>query len=162
MIKNDVWIQTYSNSFGLIYPFKEVQLSPASYDLTLRDHWIFQKKFKNTIEDVELFEDSFELAPNSTVLASTLEVIKMPPNVIGFLTLKSSLARIFLNHMNSNLINPGFYGSLVLEFQNCSMRPILLSKGMRVSQIIFMEMNDFPWNAYKSGNDFQDQIGTKK
>jgi len=147
MILNDSWIIDFAARGG-ISPFKHQSVNPASLDVTLNNLW-------TTSAGGEYKCGGLTLSPNETVLAKTAEYFKMPTDVIGFLTLKSSLARTFLNHMNSNLINPGFEGNLVLEFHNCSNKTIFLEEGQRVSQIVFMQMSATPIGVYQGKHQGQ-------
>lgn len=163
MIKSNKWIREFGLRGG-ITPFIEENVNPASYDVTLSNSWkVFQEyPPRNSIYgDPFVYQidgsSSITLEPDQCVLAITNEVFKLDKDVIGFLTLKSSLARIFLNHMNSNLVNPGFEGKLILEFHNCSNKDVELHEGQRVSQIIFMGMEEAPDIQYKDKGKYQCQ-----
>lgn len=175
MLKSDTWIKEFGLSGG-ISPFNIDQVNPASFDVSLSNSWTVFLPIDsdpsvtyhcfdllgNSINPPELIKkdiicDQIILNPGQVVLAATQEVFKFPEDVAGFLTLKSSLARIFLNHMNSNLINPGFEGNLVLEFHNCSPFSITLTLGQRVSQILFMELSSSPNIKYSNIGQYQKQ-----
>lgn len=61
--------------------------------------------------------DAFFLHPGELALATTLESVKLPANIIGWLDGRSSLARLGLMvHVTAHRIDPGWEGRIVLEF----------------------------------------------
>lgn len=155
MIKPDHWIRQFAESGGIL-PFEPSQINPASYDVTLSDHWICP-----TRQPEEIRCESFTLFPGEVILASTREYLKMPRDVVCDLKLKSSLGRLWLNHSLSGWIDCGFAGQVTLELQNLGPYPRILSAGMRVAQLIFFQMESPPELAYGEGGrgHYQGQTG---
>ena len=142
MIKPDFWIIDFAKNGGIL-PFNPEQVNPASYDVTLSDHWVCP-----TREPQEVKTKSFTLFPNEVILASTREYIKMPRDVVCDLKLKSSLGRLWLNHSLSGWIDCNFQGQVTLELQNLGPYPRRLEAGMRVAQLVFLGMESAPDIAY--------------
>ena len=67
MIKPDHWIRHFGESGG-ISPFKPEQINPASYDVTVGNHWICP-----TRDPEEIVADSIILFPGEVILATTQE-----------------------------------------------------------------------------------------
>ena len=62
---------------------------------------------------------TFRLMPGGFVLARTLEVVKMPPHLIGIIEGRSSYARMGLSmHQTAPWIHPGFNNNITLEIRN--------------------------------------------
>jgi dCTP deaminase len=80
------------------------------------------------------FGDKFVLHPRSFVLGSTLEWIRMPKNVAGYVTSRSSWGRRGLIIATATGVHPGFTGCLTLELFNSGEIPIALYPGMGISQ----------------------------
>ena len=162
MVKNDIWIRNCGQNGGC-HPFQENQINPASYDITLGDHWICP-----TREPEEFKATKIVLFPGEVVLATSREVIKMPRDVVGDLKLKSSLGRLWLNHSLSGWIDCNFHGQITLELQNLGPHPRELNTGIRTAQIVFYQMEEPPEVAYgekKSGRSYghyQGQMGTTR
>ncbi len=70
------------------------------------------------------------------VLMSTLEHLKMPDNVMGFVELRSTWARHGLM-MPPTIIDAGFSGNVTLEVFNASSNAIKLKPGLRFAHVIF-------------------------
>ena len=158
MVKPDHWIRDWAKNGGAI-PFVEQHVNPASYDITIGDHWICP-----TREPEEFVAEEIVLFPGEVVLATTNEIIKMPRDVVGDLKLKSSLGRLWLNHSLSGWIDCGFHGQVTLELQNLGPYPRKLARGMRVAQIVFYQMSDPPEVAYgeKGTGHYQGQRGATR
>ena len=158
MIKPDHWIIKFGSSGGIL-PFVIEQVNPASYDVTLGDHWICP-----TREPEEFRAETIVLFPNEVVLATTQEFVKLPHDVVCDLKLKSSLGRLWLNHSLSGWVDCNFQGQITLELQNLGPYPRKLHKGMRVAQLVFMAMESAPEIAYGEGGrgHYQGQTGTTR
>ena len=158
MVKSDRWIKNWGKEGGSA-PFFEEHVNPASYDITLGSHWICP-----TREPEEFECEEITLFPGEVVLGTTREIIKMPRDVVGDLKLKSSLGRLWLNHSLSGWIDCGFQGQVTLELQNLGPYPRKLTKGMRVAQIVFFQMEEQPEVAYgeKGKGHYQGQMGTTR
>lgn len=87
------------------------------------------------------FGEQFVVHPGRFVLASTLEWIRMPTTLGGFITGKSTIGRRGLVIETAAGLHPGFSGSITLELANCGEVPIALVPGMRICQIFFHEIN---------------------
>lgn len=83
------------------------------------------------------FGEKFILHPGRFVLASTLEWVRFPANIGGYILGKSTFGRRGLVVETAAGIHPGFSGCLTLELYNCGEVPIGIVPGMRVAQIFF-------------------------
>lgn len=83
----------------------------------------------------------FFLQPGEFVLASTLEDIALPDDIVGRLEGKSSLGRIgLLIHSTAGYVDPGWQGHLTLELSNVAKLPVTLYYGMKIGQISFIRL----------------------
>ncbi len=81
------------------------------------------------------------LPPHHTVLGSTLEFIKLPPDLSGQILTRSSIARTFVVIETAPWIHPGYRGCLTLEIANVSNRPVLLHPGIPIGQLILLTVD---------------------
>jgi len=158
MIKPDHWIRSFAEKGG-IEPFVPEHINPASYDVTLSDHWICP-----TRDPEETRSSSITLFPGEVILASTREFLNMPRDVVCDLKLKSSLGRLWLNHSLSGWIDCNFKGQVTLELQNLGPYPRALTEGMRIAQLVFIAMESPPEIAYGEAGrgHYQGQKGATK
>lgn len=81
------------------------------------------------------FGKKFILHPRRFVLGTTLEWIRLPSTVSGYVTGKSSWGRRGMIIETAAGIHPGFSGCLTLELVNVGEVPIEISPGMSICQI---------------------------
>ena len=64
-------------------------------------------------------DEAFFLHPGELALSVTLESVKLPSNIVGWLDGRSSLARLGLMvHVTAHRIDPGWEGRIVLIWQS--------------------------------------------
>jgi len=86
--------------------------------------------------------DRFILHPGEFALASTLEYISLPTDIIGEIHGKSSWARLgLLVHTVAGFIDPGYSGTLTLELVNLGKLPIPLYVGVPIAQLTFYKLD---------------------
>jgi dCTP deaminase len=158
-----------------IEPLDEDAIQPASVDLRLDDTFrIFRVTsrayvdVRETVEDLtELVtvahDEPFVLQPAAFCLATTLETITLPDDMVARVDGRSSLGRLgLLVHATAGYVDPGWTGKLTLELSNQSQMPIALYYGMRISQISFLELSsaaERPYGTPGLGSKYQGQTG---
>jgi dCTP deaminase len=158
----------------IIEPLDTTCLQPASVDVCLDQKLLVFRNWRqpyyidvkqnldDLTEPVEIDEEKpFLLQPGEFVLASTLECITLPDDIVGRLEGKSSLGRIgLLIHSTAGYIDPGWHGHLTLELSNVAKLPITLYYRMRIGQISFLRLTSAAENLYGSkalGSKYQGQ-----
>jgi dCTP deaminase len=86
------------------------------------------------------FDTRFLLHPGSLALVPTLEWLKLPANINGTVTARSTWAREGLSIATATLIEPSYEGIATLELANLGDIPIALYPGLRIAQIAFAEV----------------------
>jgi len=76
--------------------------------------------------------ETFLFHPNQTVLASSLEYVKLPKNVYAELTMRSSYLRLGLSL--SAIVQPGYCGCVSIELTNVNKIPLNLTVGAAIMQ----------------------------
>ncbi len=129
-IKNGVVDLRLGTEFILAKKTKFSDLDPKKEDLS--------KKIKSYQEKVIIrFKDHLVLHPNQFILGCTLEYIKLPNNIMGYIIGRSSWGRIGLIIATAIFINPGYAGVITLELTNVGDVPLILYPGLRIAQITF-------------------------
>jgi dCTP deaminase len=83
------------------------------------------------------FHGRFILHPKDFALAVTLEWLRMPNKLAGYIVGRSSWGRRGLIIATAAAVHPGFTGCLTLELSNVGDVPIALVPGIAVCQIFF-------------------------
>ncbi len=81
------------------------------------------------------FGNDFVLHPRSFALASTLEWMRIPTDLAGYVIGKSSWGRRGLIIATAAGVHPGFTGCLTLELANLGDIPIVIRPGMTIAQL---------------------------
>lgn len=84
--------------------------------------------------------ETFILHPNQTVLATSLEYVKIPDDIFLMLFMRSSYIRLGLSI--SAIVQPGYCGCMSLELTNTNFTPINLTVGARLFQGVFFPVAD--------------------
>lgn len=141
-----------------VLPFVEKNIQASSLDFTLGDTFVSMKEENGVIRlndpervgiNYSSYKDSYMLKPKSFVLATTEEYIRLPDNLVAFVEGRSSIGRLGLFIQNAGWIDAGFEGKVTLELFNASDNNILLSKGDRIGQFVFMQMTGYAENPYR-------------
>lgn len=93
------------------------------------------------------FGTGFVLHPHNFVLAATLEWIKLPNYLGGYVTGKSSLGRRGLVIETAPGVHPNFLGCLTLELANVGQVPLTLYPGMPICQLFLHRITSAPSEA---------------
>jgi dCTP deaminase len=159
----------------VIEPLNLDCVQPASVDVHLDKRLLIFKTWRHPIyidvrqnpdnltESVELDEDKpFFLQPGELVLASTMEDITLPIDIVARLEGKSSLGRIgLLMHSTTGYVDPGWRGHLTLNLSNVAKLPITLYYKMKIGQITFLRLTsavERPYGSEGLGSKYQGQI----
>jgi dCTP deaminase len=84
------------------------------------------------------FKTRFLLHPGALALVPTLEWLRLPGDVLGTVTARSTWAREGLSIATATLIEPRYHGIITLELSNLGQIPIALYPGLKLAQIAFV------------------------
>lgn len=81
------------------------------------------------------------MEPGEFLLVVMLEHTVVPKGYACLFLLKSTMARMGMNHMFAGWIDPGWDGILTMEIKNSNQtRPLALWPGMPIGQLIYMDV----------------------
>lgn len=153
-----------------------LQIQPASVDLRLAQTFVVYRlphvpcidpRDASTIEGyTETIEvapgAAFVLQPGEFALGSTLERVRIPPDLVARVEGRSSIGRMaVVVHATAGFIDPGFEGQITLELSNLGRCAVKLYPGMRISQVVFHTMTSPAARPYgvERGSKYQGQGG---
>lgn len=160
----------------VINPLGDDCIQPASVDLRLDRQLLSfipsdQYSYVDVKSDLSGLTEAHEipdphpyvLEPGQFILASTIESVELPDDIVARLEGKSSLGRLgLLIHSTAGYVDPGWKGQLTLEISNVANMSITLYYGMRISQISFLRLTtpaEQPYGSPKLGSKYQGQVG---
>ena len=132
---------------SLLSPFNPGHVEPCSIDLTLQD--TDNHRFK---------DDDLFIRPHEFCLATTVETVMLPDYLGARVEGKSSLGRrgLFI-HVTAGWIDPGFVGQITLGLFNCTRDEMYLTRGQKICQLAFFELDKPALKPYNG--KYQNQAG---
>ncbi|MHC4339724.1 MAG: dCTP deaminase [Planctomycetota bacterium] len=154
----------------------DLQIQPASVDLRLDRTFVVYRlphvpcidpRDPRTVggytETLEIGDgEAFVLQPGEFALASTLERVTVPTDLVARLEGRSSIGRLaVVVHATAGFVDPGFRGKITLELSNLGRCAVKLYPGMRISQVVFHQLLSPAERPYgpARGSKYQDQEG---
>jgi len=146
----------------------DLQLGPSSFDLRLGyEFGVLETRKIKAIDtrQMEKYSDIKEtkkvtpgegmvVHPGEFVLGSTLEVVKVPDNMVARIEGRSSYARLgLIPHAAAGFVDAGFEGKITLEIQNLGNVPITIYPEERFCQVAFEKMSSEAENPYGEKKD---------
>lgn len=153
----DSQIRAFGSS-GLIEPFHEEQINPASYNLKIGPNAKIDRPYG--WEDIDLLRYSKDrplmIAPGALILCDVLETVRIPRENEAQVILRSSAARAGWDHANAGYVDPGYQGRLTLEFVNCRRHIHLpLYPGLELVQLRICSLDIKPERHYGHTGRYQ-------
>lgn len=144
---------------------KDEQISSASIDLRLSSEFkVFRiDKFslldtkkplpKHFMDVIKLKKNEpFIIHPGNFIIASTIEYVKVPDDMVVTVEGKSSLARMGILVHTAGFVDPGFEGTITLEISNQSNVAVALYPEMYICQLAVNQLtspSEIPYNKRK-------------
>jgi dCTP deaminase len=154
----------------------EDQVGAASVDLRLgTDFLIFRRALSGVIDpsspefetQISETQDALNvplgkglyLHPQQFVLGATLEFVRLPLTMGGYVLGRSSWGRVGLLIATAVVVQPGFAGALTLELVNEGDSPIRLFPGLRVAQLVLHSLDRATEHGYVGHGKYQSPTG---
>jgi dCTP deaminase len=155
-IMPDTWIRQQATEHGMIEPFVERQqregvisygLSSYGYDARVSDEFKIFTNVDNAIVDPKDFSGSSfvdrttpicVIPPNSFALSRTVELIRVPRDVLVICLGKSTYARCGLI-VNVTPLEPEWEGHVTLEISNTTPLPAKVYANEGICQFLFLK-----------------------
>ena len=178
---SDIDIRRYLADGRLgIDPLDESNIGPISVDLSLGSRFLFFKHsqlslinvrehtLKQELQQADLMDEidvgpegRFILQPGQFALGSTVERVSLCDELAGWLDGRSSLARVGLMvHATAHTLEPGWDGTITLEFFNAGNVALALYPAVRICAVSFEMLSQPAERHYGAkGGRYQGQHG---
>lgn len=106
-------------------------------------------------------DEAFIMQPGDFALASTMESLELPNNLLGRLEGRSSIARLGITvHSTAAVFEPGWIGTATMELSNLGRMPVALYPGMRICAFSFQQLTSPVLTQYrdKPNNKYAGQM----
>ena len=96
-------------------------------------------------------DEAFIMQPGDFALASTVESLELPDDLLGRLEGRSSIARLGITvHSTAAVFEPGWIGTATMELSNLGRMPVALYPGMRICAFSFEEVSSPVLTPYRA------------
>lgn len=98
------------------------------------------------------------IQPRAFLLIGTIEEIKLPNDIIGFLHLRSSYARRGLLPWSQGIVEPGYSGSITIVAHNHSGEYLAIVGGERICHLLLSTTNastELPYGSQEQTDVYQ-------
>lgn len=144
---------------GVITHVKPEAINAASIDIHLGPNIMIERESGERLPEIDyskrhrpamteyvMDESGYLLRPGEFILGQSVEIFNLPMYLSAEYKLKSSMARIGLEHMNAGWCDAGWHGSvLTLEFKNMlNHHAIRIRPGDAIGQMIFFRHTAVP------------------
>ncbi len=164
MALSDFDLRNYIRNKRLqIEPFSDESIRENGLDLRLYDEIVPLKRTKKVFDlknfdSSDFFErpikfNSYVLKPNRIYLVATKEYLKIPPDLMGFINLRSTYARLGIT-IPPTLIDAGWEGQLTIRME-CGDYPVRIYAGERFLHVIFVKLLNSVSRSYKGVYQYQ-------
>jgi len=136
--------------YGTIKPFNEKNVAHGAYELTMGD--VYYSTDLNASQKLQLSE-MFKLSTGQFALLETKEVVKIPRNAIGLISIKGSIKLKGLVNVSGFHVDPGFEGRLVFSVYNAGGNHIHLRNGDPVFLLWFCDLGPDDEDGYKGNSN---------
>ncbi len=180
-IKSDRWIRRMVYQEDMITPFEARQViensngkiisygtSSYGYDVRCSTEFKIFTNINSAIVDpknfdsnsfVDINSDVCIIPPNSFALARTIEIFKIPRNILTICLGKSTYARCGII-VNVTPLEPEWKGQVTLEFSNTTPLPAKIYANEGAAQIVFFESDEECETSYADRcGKYQNQNG---
>jgi len=147
------------------FPDLQVQLGSVSIDFRLGTTFMVFEHSKHSYIDprhpqsigdamrtIEVADDEpFIMQPGDFALASTIETLELPDDLLGRLEGRSSIARLGITvHSTAAVFEPGWFGTATMELSNLGRMAVALYPGMRICAFSFETVSSPVQTPYRN------------
>ena len=126
-----------------IVPFTEEIIRENGIDLRIGNQFARLQRTNKVFEEDENIENFYDIIntseiivyPHEHLLMTTLEYIELPNDIMAFVNLRSTYARLGIS-IPPTIVDAGFKGQLTIEIVGSEF-PVKLKKGIRFLHLIF-------------------------
>jgi dCTP deaminase len=137
--------------------FRQERIAQVGYELSLGDE-IYRTSNKDGVKEDIKDNTQITIEPGQFALLLTNEVIEIPNNLIGFISIKFKLKKKGLVNISGFHVDPGFKGKIKFSVYNAGPTSITLDKGKPYFLIWLSQLTSEATKPYNGSYDGQAHI----
>ncbi len=142
---------------SLIDPFHIDRVKSAAYELGLANH-VFRTSDRPAKRRALKRGEQFVIPPGQFALLISGERIRIPPDAIGFISIKAAIKFKGMVNISGFHVDPGFSGRLKFSVYNAGSSPIVLEPGAPTFLLWFASLDRETLDSYKGNHQDQAEI----
>jgi dCTP deaminase len=164
MLLPDHEIRRLCQHQGMVTPYIESNLNPASIDVTNGDKILVEVEHTTELMPLDIYhhtqDNPYWVAPGEFFLAATQETFNLPNHIGAQFVLKSSRAREGWDHAEAGWCDPGWTGSkLTMEIKNSRRYHSLpIWPGLRMGQMKFILVSGTVERSYAKTGRYNNDL----
>ncbi len=128
-------------SNDLISPFSEERIRNCAYELSLGNEVFITGEESETKRVLNNRGDQISIRPGQFADLLTEEVVKIPANAIGLISMKFGIKKSGLINVSGFHVDPGYKGKLLFSVYNAGPSPTVLSRGDPVFLLWYCDLD---------------------
>lgn len=140
----------------LIRPFVMSNLQNASYELSVGDEYFITSN--GNVKIPLSPKQQFSIPPGQFALLITKEVVRVPKDAIGLISIKAKVKFAGLINVSGFHVDPTFQGKLKFAVYNAGSEPIPITEGAPLFMIWFADLDKPTGNVYDGEHARQHMI----
>ncbi len=123
----------------LMTPFDVDRIANCSYELSMGPQALLtgEEQIRRNLDDGE----QLRIPPGHFAQLMTEEKVRIPPDALGLISMKSQVKRLGLVNVSGFHVDPGFQGRLRFSVYNAGPSPVCISRGTRTFLIWFASLD---------------------
>ena len=135
---------------NIVEPYDEDRVTHAAYEMGVGSEAFVTS---NASDKTQLSPGAkVVIPPGQFGLLTTQEKLRIPPDVIAFISIRASIKFQGLVNVSGFHVDPGYAGPLKFAVYNAGSQPIVLDQGQRVFMIWFASLVEPDVDPYKPKN----------
>ena len=145
--------------FIIIHPFDRNKIQAAAYELSLGDQAYATADELPIDFRLENKARYLRIEPGEFAVLTTREYVYVPPDLVGFISIRYGYKERGLVNVSGFHVDPGFFGKLLFTVYNAGPSDIVLpSDGETIFMIMFAELKRRTSKPYESKRQGQREI----
>jgi deoxycytidine triphosphate deaminase len=151
----DRQIREYITINGMISPYDENRIRPASYDICVGDEYRFSHE--KQIRKLSQWKSEIKLPPYSLCYVLSKEKLNLPNDISAIISSEHCIIREGILMYPQPPIDPGFKGRLYLLLHNLTSETRVVEKDMCIATLIFDKSTEEAEKPYGTIEDHKYQ-----
>lgn len=132
----------------------------GAYELSVGDHFFRTSDESGVVHNLKDLEQ-FTIPPGQLAILITEETIKIPTDLLAFISIKAGIKFKGLVNVSGFHVDPGFHGKLKFSVYNAGSEGLVLERGQQAFTIWFAQFDRATERPYDGAHNHQARISPR-